>query len=142
MLATAALRVQRLLHVVMQMALRNRVLAVAFPPDREQIGERLPAPVSLLRLAHPFGRIAAPEGQQRIAHPTTPLLEAPEPKAGLDVGGNPSPPPDRQQRGQQLLASRRHLGADVRFERARLRIFSARIEVHRDEAPGEVFRDA
>ena len=54
-LATAVLRVQRLSHVVMQMALRNRVLAVAFPPDREQIGERLPAPISLLRLAHPFG---------------------------------------------------------------------------------------
>ena len=52
-----------------------------------------------------------------------------------------APAPDRQRRRQQLHPPVPDLIADVGGERPRLRVFSARIEVHRDEPPSKVFRD-
>src|SRR5438105_1784417 len=85
-LATAALWVRGLLHVVMELAQGDRLVAVPFPPDCEQVGDRLPAPIALLRLAHPLGRVVTAKGQQRIADPTAPLREAAERKACINIG--------------------------------------------------------
>ena len=99
-MATTALRVGRLLHVVIEVAQGNRLVAVPLPPDRKQICERLPPPVAFLRLAHTLGRVVAAKRQQGIANPSAPLCEAAEWKAGLNIGRCPAPPPDRQQGGQ------------------------------------------
>ena len=50
-LTTAPLRVQRLLHIVVELADRDRLVMMLVPPDREQVGDGLSAPVPLLRLA-------------------------------------------------------------------------------------------
>jgi hypothetical protein len=40
---------------------RDRLVVVLCPPDRKQVGYRLPTPVALLRLAHPLGWVITTE---------------------------------------------------------------------------------
>src|ERR1700731_1298648 len=141
MLAPASLRVRRVLHIVMELADGYRPVTVLFPPGREQVGDRLSAPVTLLRLAHPLGRVLTAKSEQRITYPPAPLSEAAEREARLDGGRNPPPPPNCKQRCQQLRAPVRHLDTDVGRERSRLRVLGARIEIHRNEAARQVFRE-
>ena len=51
-LTTPPLRVQSLLHVVVELAHGDRMVMVLVPPDSEQVGDNLPVPVALLRLAN------------------------------------------------------------------------------------------
>src|ERR1700730_8466516 len=101
MLAPPSVRVRRLLHIVMELADGYRPVTVLLPPGREQVGDRLSAPVTLLRLAHPLGRTLTAKTGQRIPYPPAPLSEAAEREAGLDVGRDPPPPPNCKQRCQQ-----------------------------------------
>ena len=82
-LTTATLRVQRLLHIVVELADGDRLVMVLVPPDREQVGDGLSAPVALLRLADPFNGVRAAQCQQRVTHPLAPLLETAKRDAGL-----------------------------------------------------------
>lgn len=52
-LATTALWIQDLPHGLVEIAFRCRPVTMPFPPDREKIGQRLPPPVTLFRLARP-----------------------------------------------------------------------------------------
>jgi hypothetical protein len=87
--APASLRVRRPLHIVMELADGYRPVTVLLPPGREQVSDRLSAPVTLLRLAHPLGRVLTAKSEQRITYPPAPLSEAAEREAGLDVGRDP-----------------------------------------------------
>jgi hypothetical protein len=60
-LAAATLRVYCLPHIVVKLPHSDRLVAVAFPPDRKQIGKHLTAAIAFLGLAHPLGRILATE---------------------------------------------------------------------------------
>jgi hypothetical protein len=128
-------------NIVMEVANRDGPVLMPLPPDREQLANRLAAYVALLGFAHPVSRVLAAEREQRITHPPTPLLEAPERAAWHDTLRDPTPAPDRQQRRQQFRPPFRDLGADVGGERPRLRIFRSRVKFDSDEATGQVLRD-
>jgi hypothetical protein len=96
-----------------ELAGSDRVVVVPVPPDREQLGDCLPAPVALLRLADPLDGVLTTQSQQRVAHPPAPLRKASECDAGLDVRRNSAPAPDREERGEQFFAPLRDLDADI-----------------------------
>jgi len=74
----APLRVSHLLHIVMEVANRDWQVAVLLPPGGEQVGDGLPAVITLLRLADSLGRVLTAKREQRIAYPPAPLREAAE----------------------------------------------------------------
>jgi hypothetical protein len=98
-LTAAALRVKRVLYVLMKIAKRDRLLAVPRPPEIKQFGDCLPPPIALFRLADPQRRVLAAEREQRVAYPLTPLLEAAQRQAPLQIRLQASPPPDRERCG-------------------------------------------
>jgi hypothetical protein len=51
-LTPTSLRIERMLHFVLELADRHRLLAVLLPPDRQLVEERLPAPITLLGFNH------------------------------------------------------------------------------------------
>jgi hypothetical protein len=112
-LATAPLRIQCMPNIIVEAANRDGQVLMPLSPDREQLGNCLAAYVARLGFADPIGRVLAAEREQRITHPPTPLLEAPERAAWHDALGDPAPAPDRQQRRQQFRPPFRDLGADV-----------------------------
>jgi hypothetical protein len=56
-LSPTPLRVQYLPHILMDVANSDRPISVLVPPDRKQVGERLPATVTLFSLTHARNRI-------------------------------------------------------------------------------------
>jgi hypothetical protein len=58
-LAAAPLRVRGVPDVLVQLARGHGPIPVTLPPDGEQVRDRLPATVALLRLADPLRRVLA-----------------------------------------------------------------------------------
>jgi hypothetical protein len=54
------------------------MVAMFFPPDRKQVGDRLSATVARLHFAHTLGWIMTAQRQQRVPDPLAPLLETAE----------------------------------------------------------------
>ena len=71
-MAPAVLRIRDFLYVVMELRGFYRQGLVYLPPDREQLGDLLPAPVALLRLTYSLDWISTDKVKQRIAHPPAP----------------------------------------------------------------------
>jgi hypothetical protein len=59
-LSPAPLRVCQLLHVIVDLACRDRRVAMPLPPRREEVYERLSSRIALFCLPNPFCGILAP----------------------------------------------------------------------------------
>ena len=129
-------------HSRIELANGHRLIAMFLPPESEQVADLLPATIACLCLADPLNRVLTAEAEQWVADPAAPFLEAAKREATLDLSCKPAPAPDREQCSQQLGPPLTHLSANVVLKRSRLRILGARVELHRDEAPSQIFRYA
>ena len=77
-LPTAPLRVGDVCYLRMEITNGDRPAAMGLPPDREEVGDRLPAGVMLLRFTGPFCDVSASKREQGVAHPPPPSLKAAE----------------------------------------------------------------
>ena len=85
------MRIQRLFYIVVELADRDRLVMMLVPPDREQVGDGLSAPVPPLRLADSLNWVLTAQRQQRVTHPLAPLRETAECETGRNTGSEFAP---------------------------------------------------
>ena len=112
------------------------------PPHLKEFSDALATGIVGLQHLDPLDWVPTPEGEQRIATPFRPSLEASKRLASRKHSRVlTSPAPDREARDQEFSASSFNLVKKTRAKLTQLRIFSAGVELTRNEAAGQVFGD-
>jgi hypothetical protein len=95
-LPSTPLRIQRLLHVVVELVDFDRTISVPFPPDFDSSRNRLTTHIALLSLTYSRDRVLTAEFKQRVTNPLGPLRKASKGESSLDASRQSAPSPNRQ----------------------------------------------